>query len=456
MRFKTWPVAALGLGSLLVLIFVSMIASSRKAEGIYTELDRLNTYHYDVDAKLRRLRSDVNLSGIFVRDYLLDVERERAPEYRQQLTEFRETTIATLAELHAILKGNQDRIVTLQAQLDDYWETFDPLFDWTPSEKILRSATFLRREVVPRREAVLAIAQEIEELNNANLVAQRAEVARRQTALHDDLYRLLQRTVLLGLAVALLAVFRLRVLESRSDEQRADAQAAEHQLRELSQQLVAAQEEERRNLSRELHDHVAQVLTALRMELGRIERVRPPVDARVGAAVAEAKSLVDAMFRTVRDLALGLRPSMLDDFGLRAALEWHVRDFTGRSGLDVELLMDGDFDALPDPYRTCVYRAVQEALTNCARHAHAAHVTVTVVSSGHQLELSVTDDGKGLDASRRANGLGLRGIEERVKELNGTMVVAQGPDRRGTHLAVRLPLPLPAAESGPPLRRAVS
>ena len=454
MRFKTWPVAALGLGSLLVLIFVSMVASSRKAEGIYTELDRLNTYHYQVDAKLRRLRSDVNLSGIFVRDYLLDVERERAPEYRQQLTVFRETTIATLAELHALLKGNEDRIVTLQAQLDDYWETFDPLFDWTPSEKILRSATFLRREVVPRREAVLSIAQEIEELNNSNLTAQRAEVARRQTALHDDLYRLLLRTVLLGLAVALLAVFRLRVLERRSDEQRANAQAAEHRLRELSQQLVAAQEEERRHLSRELHDHVAQVLTALRMELGRIERVRPPGDTRVGAAVAEAKSLVDGMFRTVRDLALGLRPSMLDDFGLRAALEWHVRDFTRRSGLDVELQMDGDFDALPDQHRTCVYRTVQEALTNCARHAQASHVTVTVVSTGQRLDLSVTDDGKGLDASQRANGLGLRGIEERVKELAGKLVVGPVAAGRGTRLAVTLPVP--AALPPAALQRAVS
>ncbi|MEO7271674.1 MAG: sensor histidine kinase [Vicinamibacterales bacterium] len=454
MRFKTWPVAALGLGSLLVLIFVSMIASSRKAEGIYTELDRLNTYHYEVDAKLRRLRSDVNLSGIFVRDYLLDVERERAPEYRQQLTVFRETTIATLAQLHALLKSDQDRIVTLQAQLDDYWETFDPLFDWTPTEKILRSATFLRREVVPRREAVLSIAQEIEELNNANLGAQRAEVARRQTALHDDLYRLLLRTILLGLAVALLAVYRLRVLERRSDEQRANAQAAEHRLRELSQQLVAAQEEERRHLSRELHDHVAQVLTALRMELGRIERVRPPGDTRVGAAVAEAKSLVDNMFRTVRDLALGLRPSMLDDFGLRAALEWHVRDFTRRSGLDVELQMEGDFDALPDPHRTCVYRAVQEALTNCARHAHAAHATVTVAITGQQLDLSVSDDGTGLDASRRANGLGLRGIEERVKELDGTFALGHAAGGRGTRLAVTLPLP--AAESAEALRRAVS
>ena len=80
MRFKTWPVAALGLGSLLLLIVVSMLASSRKAQDIYTQLDQLNTHHHNVDAKLRRLRSDVNLSGIFVRDYLLDVARERAPD----------------------------------------------------------------------------------------------------------------------------------------------------------------------------------------------------------------------------------------------------------------------------------------------------------------------------------------------------------------------------------------
>ena len=84
------------------------------------------------------------------------------------------------------------------------------------------------------------------------------------------------------------------------------------------------------------------------MELGRIERTRTPLDARLGAAVAECQQLVDQMFRTVRDLALGLRPSMLDDFGLQPALEWHVRDFTRRYGIDVELTIDGDLDALPD------------------------------------------------------------------------------------------------------------
>ena len=436
MRLKTWFVAALGLGSLVALDALSMLASSHKAQGIYAQLDQLNTHHQRVDANLRRLRSDVNLSGIFVRDYLLDVARERAPEYREELTRFRRDNIATLADLERLI-GADDRIAGLRTKLDEYWATFDPLFDWTPTEKVLRSAAFLRREVVPRREGVLTIAQEIEELNNSNLEAQRAEVARRQAAFRADLRRLMRQTVLLGLVVALVVVLRLRVLEKRSEE-------AERQMRELSQQLVNMQEEERKNLSRELHDHVAQVLTGLRMGLGRVERLSG--DARVSGAVAECKGLVDDMFRTVRDLSLGLRPSMLDDFGLQAALEWHVRDFTRRSAINAELKMDGDFDTLPDKYRTCVYRIVQEAMTNCVRHAQAKTIRITVSAGEGQLRVLVTDDGVGLDPARRRNGLGLRGIDERVKELQGHVAITQQAGK-GTTLTVQLPLPPAHAEA---------
>jgi signal transduction histidine kinase len=437
---KTWPVAAFGLGSLVLLIVVSMLASSRKAQDIYTQLDELNTHHYNVDTKLRRLRSDVHLSGIFVRDYLLDIARERAPEYRQRLAEFRQTNMATVSELRALLDRHDDQILSLQAKLDDYWETFDPLFDWTPAQKILMSASFLRREVVPRREAVLTIAQEVEELNNANLAEQRAEATRRHAAFRDDLDRLLWRSLLLGLAVALTVVFRMRVLERRSEEQRRIASQAEQRMRELSQQLVATQEEERKNLSRELHDHVGQVLTALRMELGRIERTHAPSDASIAPAVGECRRLVDNMVRTVRDLALGLRPSMLDDFGLQPALEWHARDFARRYGVKVELNLRGDFDALPDAYRTCVYRAVQEALTNCIRHAQAKSIAVTVVGHRDQLDVSITDDGIGLGSERRGEGLGLRGIEERVRKLDGVMTIQSTPGH-GMTLAIHLPLP---------------
>jgi len=446
MRFRTWVVAAVGLGSLLLLIAVSMLTTSRKAQDIYTQLDQLNTHHYEVDSKLRRLRGDVNLSGVFVRDYLLDIARERAPEYRQRLSEFRDGNMATLVELRALATRNEEQIRSLQAQLEDYWETFDPLLDWTVGEKIYKSAEFLRTEVVPRRDAVLAIAQEVEELNNGNLVEQRAEVSRRQIAFRDDLFRLLGQSLLLGFAVALAVVFRLRVLERRSDQQRAVAERAEREMRELSQRVVAAQEEERKSLSRELHDHVAQVLTALRMELGRIERSRSPADTRVGVAVSECKKQVDQLFRTVRDLSLGLRPSMLDDFGLRAALEWLVRDAVRRFNVDIDLEITGEVDQLPDRIQTCVYRSVQEAVTNCVRHAKARRITVRVVRAAESLDVSITDDGVGFDTLQRRTGLGLHGIEERAKELNGRVTLTSRADH-GTGLAMHVPLTAEVGEA---------
>lgn len=439
MRLRTWLVAALGLGSLVLLMTVSMLASARTTQDIYVQLDELNSHHRRVEESLRRLRSDVNLSGIFVRDYLLDVARERAPEYRQQIAEFRRTNLATLAQLKTLIE-HDDQVASLEAKLDEYWQTFEPLFDWTTSEKIMRSASFLRREVVPRREAALTIAREIEELNNSNLAAQQQEVARRQSAVRDELRRRLWQTMLLGLGVSIVVVWRLRVLEKRSDH-------AEHQMRELSQQLVNAQEEERKHLSRELHDHVAQVLTGLRMELGRIERPT----STTASVVGECKGLVDEIFLTVRSLALGLRPSMLDDLGLQPALEWHVRDFMSRYSIKVDLKMGGDFDRLPESHRTCVYRVVQEALTNCVRHADAHNVEVDVTANDGELQLCVRDDGVGLNPAHRGRGLGLIGIDERVKELHGSVIIS--PDgSRGTTVAVRLPLPAPRTEA--PLARA--
>src|SRR5687768_2107679 len=391
--FRTWPVAAAALGGLLLLIYTSVATTSRKAEEIYAQLDQLNTHHREVEGKLRRLRSDVHLSSIFIRDYLLDTDQEEGPQYRQRLTELRQSHAVTVQQLRALLPPDAaPRMDNLQTGLDQYWQAFEPLFEWSTYEKIMRSARFLRREVLPRREAVLEITADIEQLNNANLAAQRDEVTRRLTAFREDLHRRLWRALLLGFVVALVAVLRLRSLERRSEQQRVHAEQAEQEMRLLSQQLVAAQEEERKKLTRELHDHVGQMLTALRMEISK-------------GAIGEAKRLLDTILRSVRDLVMGLRPSMLDDFGLQPALEWHVREFRRRFNIPVELSLRGDLNALPDQVRTCVYRIVQEALTNCARHAHATRVEISVGYEDAALELTVTDDGGGIDP-RRAQGMG--------------------------------------------------
>jgi signal transduction histidine kinase len=309
----------------------------------------------------------------------------------------------------------------------------------------MRSARFLRREVLPRREAVLAITRDIEQLNNANLATQRSEVNRRLAAFRDDLHRRLWRALALGFIVALVAVLRLRALERRSDRQRVHAEEAEAEMRLLSQQLVAAQEEERKKLTRELHDQVGQMLTALRMEISRAGRGRNLSDSQIRQPLAEAKRLLDTILRSVRDLAMGLRPSMLDDFGLQPALEWHVRDFRRRYSTAVDLTLSGELDTLPDQYRTAVYRIVQEALTNCARHARAGRITVDVRSERNTIELSVSDDGVGIDPAHE-RGVGLLGIEERVRELHGTFEIASRQPQ-GTELRVTLPVTAPMEEA---------
>ena len=210
-------------------------------------------------------------------------------------------------------------------------------------------------------------------------------------------------------------------------------------MRHLSQQLVATQEDERKKLSRELHDHVGQLLTALRMELGRIDRVRATGDKAIAGAVGECRQLVDYLVHVVRDLALGLRPTMLDDFGLQPALEWLVRDVSRRSTLDIDLRVNGHIDALEDQCRTCVYRVVQEALTNCVRHSEASRVQITISGTSDTLEVSIVDDGNGFDQLRHRDGLGLRGIVERVKELHGTVTVLSAPDA-GTTVCLSLPI----------------
>ena len=180
------------------------------------------------------------------------------------------------------------------------------------------------------------------------------------------------------------------------------------------------------------------MLTAMRMEIGRASRAHGGSEPITAQALAEAKRLLDTILRSVRDLVMGLRPSMLDDFGLQPALEWHVREFRRRFNIPVELTLEGDLNALPDQVRTCVYRIVQEALTNCARHAHATRVEISVQYENAALELTVSDDGTGIDPSR-ARGMGLLGIEERVRELNGAFVI-RPRSPQGTELRVTLPV----------------
>jgi signal transduction histidine kinase len=155
----------------------------------------------------------------------------------------------------------------------------------------------------------------------------------------------------------------------------------------------------------------------------RLDRMRP---------------LVENCVDVVRNISLLLRPSMLDDLGLVAALEWQAREVAKRSSLTVDIVEKNVSDTLPEEYKTCVYRVVQEALNNCSKHARAKNVRIIVRQELERLLLTIEDDGKGFDV-HRVRGLGLIGMSERVTHLSGTFE-AESQEGRGTRLRIELPL----------------
>jgi signal transduction histidine kinase len=233
--------------------------------------------------------------------------------------------------------------------------------------------------------------------------------------------------------VTILTLVRMRGLEIRSD-------AAQSELRSLSGQLRTAQEQERKYLSRELHDQVGQMLTGLRLELTAVARNQSNLDPQMRMLLDRAKATVEQTLGIVRNIAMLLRPSMLDDLGLTPALAWLVKENSRTSGIDIHKEIDARVDQLPDAHRTCLYRVVQEALTNAARHSGGRHVDLRVTVEHGWVRVRVQDDGRGFVLAQRRRGLGLVGMEERVRELGGYTSVTSVPGR-GTCVEIRLPQP---------------
>jgi PAS domain S-box-containing protein len=227
-------------------------------------------------------------------------------------------------------------------------------------------------------------------------------------------------------------------------------QAGQQVQKTLSRRLLTAQEEERRRLAVELHDELGQVLTAVKINLGSLERL---AGATLPAShLEDAIASVDGAMQSVRDLALDLRPSVLDDFGLPAALRWYVDRLARAAGVEAHLAVE-DVPRLEPELETACFRVAQEALTNVARHAQARNVWLGLRYDHPGLQLSVRDDGKGFDVGaardHAAGGasMGLLGMQERVSLLGGALEI-NCPPGGGTELRARFPSLRPGGITG--------
>ncbi len=221
--------------------------------------------------------------------------------------------------------------------------------------------------------------------------------------------------------------------------ERSELEHSRHELRQLSASVVRAREGARLHIARELHDELGQRLSALKLDLASLD---PADDAgafaeRVGAMLG----MLDETMTAVRRIAADLRPLMLDDLGLNAALEWLARESARRMGIEVTVHLGRQDPALDNEATIAVYRIVQEALTNAGRHARATDVRIELRETAGELVLTVQDNGVGFapDAARKPGSFGLLGIRERAQLLGGGMHT-ENPSGGGARITVRLPL----------------
>jgi PAS domain S-box-containing protein len=217
---------------------------------------------------------------------------------------------------------------------------------------------------------------------------------------------------------------------------------ARQDLARFATEAAAIREQEKSRVARELHDELAQSLTALKMDASWVRDHLASDPAGSAAKLAGMLDLLDASVAATRRIAADLRPLVLDDLGLVAAIEWVVHNFTQRHGVPCELEMDESLE-LDEPYATAVFRIVQESLANIAKHAQARQAGVRVAREGGEIVIAVHDDGVGFDplAARKAQSLGLIGLRERAQLLEGSVDIDSAPGR-GTRVEARIIAPV--------------
>jgi two-component system, NarL family, sensor histidine kinase UhpB len=198
---------------------------------------------------------------------------------------------------------------------------------------------------------------------------------------------------------------------------------------------IRAQEEERKRVARDLHDEVNQALTAILLRLEALTQIAPP---RLRDELAETKGLANQAMEELLQLARQLRPTALDDHGFLPAIEEQLRRFRAQYGIDAKLTTSGALDDLASEQQLVLYRVTQEALTNIARHASANRVDIDIIRRNGSITLAVTDDGAGFDYATEERGLGLDGMAERARLVDGEFEVNSRPGK-GTKIRLTVP-----------------
>jgi signal transduction histidine kinase len=417
--------------SLYTLSFVNKIQARNQA--IRSDYVRRNT-------SLQQLRSEIYLSGTHVRDFLLEPNPTRAELDKAEFEGAQARVQQIIRNDRDILgSGDGETFRQFTVKLDAYFHSLSEVLQWSPTVRSQLGYKFMTDTLLPQRTIMVRLVDQMSMSNQKQLESGNEQLTHFFASFRESFVLLLVLTFLGGVLLAGGSVYRILRLEQLSSERFNDVLAAREALRDLSARVLEVQEDERRAISRELHDEIGQSLSALLFGVGNLSAsLSPECQAEVREQLSEIRKLAEKTVAVVRDMSLLLRPSMLDDLGLLPAVQWQAREISRTKNLPVEVHADAISEDLPDDHKTCIYRVVQEALHNVARHARAKHVDISLAQQNSHLLLTIKDDGQGF-LPDRDKGLGLLGMKERVEHLGGVFRVQSQPGS-GTLINVELPL----------------
>lgn len=438
---KTRSVLLLGFGVLLVLLLLSGLNALHLLSQLETRNETILREFLQQQQDLDKIRSSIYLSGTNVRDYLLEPDPEQAEQSRMALENARAQVSSMLANSQSLsgITRNQAMYDALRREIEEYWRTLNPVLSWRAEQRHREGYRFLHDEILPRRSSTLGIADTIASVNEQQLLDRDNRLLALFASFRSQLLLALLLMVVFGVVQASASTIHLLRMERKTFAHLGEVTQARQELRELSAKLVTTQEDERKNLSRELHDAVGQGLSAVQFELHDLAVVLKPYQEPMIGRVDRIRELVESCLAMVRNMARLLRPAMLDDLGLVAALEWQAREISRSTGVQIDVWASGVSEEVPDEHKTCVFRIAQEALNNVCRHANADSVEIRLESSDDWLSMSIQDDGRGFRPGH-IKGLGLIGMQERAESLGGHLRVTSEPGK-GTRIEARLPLP---------------
>jgi signal transduction histidine kinase len=404
---------------------------------------KVTARYLEAQERLTTIRSQLLVASVHVRDALLEPDRSLIPRYERQINDTYASIDIALRDYEPVLDTalQIEQVEHLRRELAGFRQMTAQVLDQVKGGATRDVRALLNQSLVPRREAAVRVSEEVQSLNRAAFVQHQKDIAQIHRLAERRTWQQVGLALIASLGIALVFSGYAGRLEGRLVAQMQTNEHNTRYLQHLSTRLIGAQEEERRNVARELHDEVGQALTAIQVELSVAQRRLNAAGIAPGL-LKDAESITHGALQTVRDFSQLLHPALLDDLGLVAAVEWQAKSFEGRHGIRVDVQQDGMAKQLPREVELAAYRIVQEALTNVAKHARATTCHIRLRRDNGDLEVTVEDDGRGFDPANldeTHRGLGLVGMRERVALLDGR-VALESARGEGTRVKVRLPV----------------